>query len=186
MDKKDIYEHLARIYLDASSQKKKKGKENKRFKIISLAGIALVFALSIWVFNGLHKDKALKSQIQLLVSLGPTKINFNFDPAKKETYSITLNKLNLTKFKSIGFSVKRENYFDRISLRVELTNNFREKSEIYIKDIPHKWQEYKIDFSQFRNINDWSEMTDLSFVVEEWNTKENAGVVYLDNISFLR
>jgi hypothetical protein len=188
MVKKDIYEHLADIYLDASSKKKKRSKKyHKNFKPLFSGIIVIILALTVTLLiNVKGKNKALNSEIALVVSNEPIKINFNFDPARKEFYSLNLNKLDLRRFKSLAFSAKRANFKGNISLRIEFTNDFREKSEVYVKDLPNKWNNYKIDFSQFKNIGDWSDMTALAFVVEEWNVKEKNGIVYLDNLRFAR
>ena len=187
MDKKDIYEHLAKIYLDASSKKKKKSKAQQQFfrKPFFIIGVS-VFVFGIFLSFLFNRNKPLKSEIALLLASDAVKINFHFDPAKKETYSLNLNKLDLSRFKDLGFSVKKVNSNGMISLRVEFTNDFNEKSEVYFRDIPLKWQDYKIDLSKFKNIGDWSSMTQLSFIVEEWNVKEKKGIVYIDNVRLLR
>ena len=188
MDKKDIYEHLANIYLDASSKKKKKSKHRvsllkSSFLVVLSIG---VFIFSVFSFTVLKKKHNFKSEVALVVSSDVSKINFNFNPAKKEVYSLNLNRLNLSMFNSLGFSVKKANFKDTMSLRVEFTNKFKEKSEVYLKNIPHKWCDYRIKFSQFKNISNWEDMINIAFAVEEWNTKEKSGVVYIDNIRFLR
>ena len=185
MDKKDIYEHLAKIYLDASSKRKKKAKRYPRFKKFFFIGVAFIFGLAIFLFFSLNKNK-LNAEIALILQPDVVKINFNFNPAKKEIYSVNLNQLDLTRFKTIGFNVKKANYKDNIHLRIEFMSTFKEKSEIYLKNIADKWQEYKISFSDFKKISDWSNMITLSFGIEEWNVKEKKGIVYIDNIRFLR
>lgn len=187
MDKKDIYEHLAKIYLDASSKKKKKKKAYSRFvnKTYIISAVAILSVIVI--FSGLfRKNKLLNPEIALVLLADAAKINFNFDPAKKETFSLNLSRLNLKKFSSLGFSIKKKNYNDTIALRVEFSNSFNEKSEIYLKNIPHKWQDYKISLSDFKNIADWSNISNLVFTVEEWNAREKEGIVYIDNIRLLR
>jgi len=187
MDKKDIYEHLAKIYLDASSKKKKKAKpftlERHKFALI---GLVLFFTVGAIYFGGIVRSKPYHKEIALFLSESPTKINFNFDPAKKEVFSLNLNKLNLDKYKALGFSVKNVFFEEKLSLRIEFTNSFREKSEVYIKDIPRNWGEFKINLSDFKNIHNWSEMATLSFCVEEWNAKSKKGVVYIDNVRLLK
>jgi len=187
MDKKDIYEHLAKIYLDASSKKKKKSKDYAQvFKNLFLVSIICVLGLSLSLAFGFKKGKSVDSETALVMLADAAKINFDFDPAKKEIFTINLNNLSLSRFKALGFAVKRANYQDKISLRVEFTTSFREKSEVYVRDIPHTWQDYKINFSSFNSISDWSEIKALSFAVEEWNTKEKKGIVYLDNVRLLK
>lgn len=188
MDKKDIYEHLAKIYLDASSGKKKKSAAQPRtFKNHFIVSIVFIIALSAFSLKALqNKGRPLSSEIALVLLNEPAKINFHFDPGKKEIFSLNLNKLNLTKYNSLGFALKRANYQDTISVRVEFTNAFKEKSEVYFKDIPHKWRDYTISLSEFKSVSDWSEMAILSFTVEQWNVKEKRGVVYVDNIRLLK
>ena len=185
MDKKEIYEHLAKIYLDASSKRKKKSaKPHKVFKNIIFISIILVPAAILFIH--FFKNKPLNSQVMLVLCPEAVKINFNFDPAKKEIYSLDLAKLDLRRFKALGFSVKKTYNKDNIALRVEFTSRFKEKSEVYFKDIPHRWQDYQVNLSEFKNIKNWSQMLTLSFIIEEWNVKEKQGVVYIDNVRLLR
>lgn len=187
MDKKDIYEHLAKIYLDASLKRKKKKKESKLFRNLFIGSIIIIFALGSYsIYNMLHKDRDLNYHVALVLVPDVVKINFNFNPAKKEIYSLDLNNLDLNKFKTLAFSAKNKNRNERVSLRVEITNNFQEKSEIYIRDISHNWQDYKLPLSDFKRISDWSEIPNISFIVEEWNTKKEDGVVYIDNVRLIR
>lgn len=190
MDKKDIYEHLANIYLDASSNKKKeKSKAAHGLKNYLVLGLAFTFSLSFFFmgrFSSGHKPEVNTApQIALILYPDILKINFNFDPAKKETCTIALNKLNLSRYKTLGFSVKKDNPADIISLRVEFTNAYNEKAFIYLKDIAHIWTEYIIAFSDFKTISDWTEMKELTFIVEEWNAGEKKDIVYLENVRVL-
>lgn len=189
MVKKDIYEHLADIYWDASANKKiKKAKKYpKKFKAIFFISITAILLLSVSLFTSLKgKNILLNSEVALVVSPEAVKINFHFDPARKETYTIDLNKLNLQRFNTLAFSARRADFKDNIALRIEFTNAFKERAAVYLKDIPHRWHDYKISFSEFKNISHWSNMTGLAFIIEEWNVREKRGVVYLDNVRFLR
>jgi len=187
MDKKDIYEHLAKVYLGVSSQKKNKSKTKQRpFKKIVLLSSVFIFALSAILFNTFPKRNAFNSELALVLVPEPVKINFDFNPAKKEIYTLDLNKLNISRFKALAFALKKANYNDTVSLRVEFNSAFNEKSEAYFKNIPHRWRDYKISLADFKGISDWTEMSSLSVTVEEWNTKEKKGVVYIDNIRLLK
>ncbi|RKY31587.1 MAG: hypothetical protein DRP74_04595 [Candidatus Omnitrophota bacterium] len=190
MDKKDIYEHLARIYLEASS---KKGKEPAKrpskflknsFIIISV----LTFGTLIFLLADLYKSrKVLNSGISLVLVEEAVKVNFHFDPAKKESYSVNLNNLDLSEYTGLIFSVKNSSSKDtQVTMKVEFANSFNERAEVYVKNLAGGWQDYKIDFSEFKNMSDWSKMKELSFVVEEWNVTSKKGVVYLDNIMLVK
>lgn len=188
MDKKDIYEHLAEIYLDASSKGKRKKKKARPsfFRNLFFGSAIFIFLLGIALYYNFQKNNPFKSEISLVLLSDAAKMNFHFDPAKKETYAFNLNKLNLMRFKALGFSAKNASYPNPVSLRVEFTNTFKEKSEVYIKGIPKKWKDYKINLSQFKDLHDWSQILTLAFAIEEWNTKEKKGVVYIDNVRLLR
>ncbi len=200
MNKKDIYEHLANIYLDASIKKKhKKGhKYPDIFQNLFFISTIIIFVLTVLLFNfsnknrlllltNLNESKPIRSELAFVLQPNIVKINFNFDPAKEEAYRINLNELDIARFKILGFSVRKAKFEDNIILKVEFSNASGEKSDAYFYNIPsYKWQEYKIILSDFKNITDWSKMTNLSFVVEEKNMKEKKGILYLDNIKFVR
>lgn len=187
MEKKDIYEHLAKIYLDASLKRKSKTKERtKLFKNLFVTSVIFIFVLGGFLTFNLMRTSGPVSQTTLLLQPDPVKLNFHFDPAKKELYSISLNNLNLSKYKTLAFSAKKVNYKDNIALRIEFINSFKEQAEFYLKNIPLQWEEFKIDLAKFKTLSNWSEMLKLDFVVEEWNVKEKKGVVYLDNIKFVK
>ncbi len=190
MNKKEIYEHLANIYLDASyksSKKKRKSKAHsntlRNFTVV--AGVLFLGLSSILAYPRLSNHNRA-SQTALFLFQDSAKINFNFDPAKKETFSLNLKQLNLNKYKTLAFALRKTNAKDIIALRVEFINRFNEKSEVYVKDISSKWTDHKIDFKQFAKMNDWEQMKTLNFSVEEWNAREKSGIVYIDNIRVLK
>lgn len=187
MDKKEIYEHLAKIYLDASSKKKKRTKTHLRlYNNLFIIALVLIIGTGTAVVSFSSKKNNHPSETALFITNEPSKINFNFNPAKKESYIINLNRLNLSHFKELAFSVKNTDSKDIVSLRIEFTNAFKEKSEVYLKNVPAKWQEFKIAFLDFKNITNWSDMANISFSVEEWNAQKDKGVLYIDNIRFLK
>lgn len=188
MEKKEIYEHLAQIYLDAStSTKHKKKKSVSFFQPVFFVTVALFIGAAFFVARGVGhtKKSSLNSQHQMILADEAIRLSYNFDPARKAAYSLQLNRMSLNRFKALSFSLKKAYPQDQFSLRIEFTNVFKESSEIYIKDIAGGWQQYRILLSQFKGISDWSEMANLSFSIEEWNSKEKKGIVYIDNLKFL-
>jgi hypothetical protein len=187
MDKKEIYEHLAKIYLDASSKRKKKDRKHPiTFKKILWAGIPIAFIAAGFVIGPLQNKTPHDSQIVMVLQPETVKINFNFNPAKKEIYTLNLNKLNLARFTALSFAARKTGYFNKVNLKIELTSRFKEKSALYVRNIPYKWQDYKINLSDFKGIAMLSSVSGISFIVEEWNSKDKDGVTYLDNISLLK
>lgn len=190
MNKKEIYEHLANIYLDASfkSSKKKHGLSSypKTIQGIILVSLIMILGFGSFTVYAHIQNRNQPNQFTLFLYQDTARINFNFDPAKKESFSLKLKQLNLSQYKALAFSARKTSPKDVISLRVEFTNRFNEKSEIYIKDISHRWTEYKIDLGRFSRIEYWTQMEELAFNIEEWNAREKTGIVYLDNIRILK
>ncbi|MEI6632137.1 MAG: hypothetical protein WCL25_05955, partial [bacterium] len=123
MDRKDVYDHLAKIYLDASSKTKRKKRHKDHSKItqglFALAAVGMLSLLLVFLLSA-RKNKDLTSEIALIFAPEAVKINFNFDPAKKEAYSLNLNSVNFKHFKVLAFSVRKANPGGSVSLRVEL------------------------------------------------------------------
>lgn len=190
MDKKDIYEHLAKIYLDTSpAVPKKKGiavVSRKKYYFFAAAPfvVGTFLVLLLVSFRG-HPILPFASS-SLLVSSETIKMSFNLDTAKKQAYDLDLKDLNLNEYKTLVFSLRNSNYNDKLAFRVEFSNAYKERAELYVNDISNKWKEYTFNLSDFKGITDWSEMTGLSFVVEEWNTRDNKGIIFIDDVRFLK
>ena len=85
MDKKEIYEHLAKIYLDASSKKKKRTKTHLRlYSNLFIIGLILLIGAGTTVVHFSYKKNELPSETALFITNEPSKINFNF--FKKEAF----------------------------------------------------------------------------------------------------
>lgn len=190
MDKKDIYEHLAKIYLDTSPSTKKNVEKSSKKRNIYYLYASIPFAAGILIFlliASFRSHPALPlSQTSMVVSDETIKLGFNLQAAKKQVYDLDLKNLNLHSYKALVFSLRDSNYNDTLSFRIEFTNAFKEKAELYVKDVSNKWKEYRFELSDFKGITDWTEVTGLSFVVEEWNTRDNKGILFIDNVRFLK
>lgn len=188
MEKHDIYEHLAKIYLDASSTKTKKQTAKPHLvRNLFVMGVVMIAGLSGALALNLNRPHARQegSELALVLAPGLIKINFNFDPAKKETYSLDLKNLDMNNFKKIVFSAKKKTN-DNLALRVEFMNVYKEKAEVYLKDISAQWKEYSIDLAEFKSISDWSGMKQIMFSIEEWNSREKSGTIYIEDMRLLK
>ncbi|MCM8797545.1 MAG: hypothetical protein NC923_06710 [Candidatus Omnitrophica bacterium] len=185
MDKKDIYEHLAKIYLDASSKRKKKAQIHRNFRNPVFISVAIAIFLT-FVLSANLKRRNFNPETALVLFSDVAKINFHFDPVKKENLSLDLNGLNLTGYKILAFSAKTANPKNKIRMRIELTNSYQEKSEVYLDYLPGHWKEYRIKLASLRNITDWSNLRILAFITEEWNVQDKKGIVYIDNVRFIK
>ena len=110
MDKKEIYEHLANIYLDASlksTRKKRKLKSySKPIRNLIIGACVVILALGSKIAYSNFNNYSKSAQIALFLYQDTAKLNFNFDPAKKETFSLDLKQLSLAKYKSLAFALR--------------------------------------------------------------------------------
>ncbi len=189
MEKKDIYEHLANIYLDTTLKRPINLKKTTLPKRIIFISAVLVFCLAAAVIFLLARTrKPAFSQVSLVVLPGLQKINYAFDPVRKEAYAIDLKGLNLAGYRALGFSIRKDGYEAQaeVTIRVEILSTYKEKSEIYLAKIPSSWQEHLLALKDFKTISDWSDLKSLAFVIEEWNVQNKRGSVYIDNVRFVR
>jgi len=187
---KEIYEHLASVYLDSSQEKKKKYYTSPKsiFKNLvkfTFAGVILCVIIIQMATKYIAKSPPA-SQLTLILEDSITKINYDFNQAKKEAAVFDLKDMNLFGFKSLGFRLRKGNYRDNLHMRVEFVSGFKEASEIYIKQIPNRWENFKIGLVEFKDIGDWSRMRQLLFIIEEWNAQVKKGTVYIDDVRFLK
>jgi hypothetical protein len=185
---KDVYEYLANVYLGSSPHKKKKHAFLKPvYKNLVKLGITIVGCLIIVLTVSIFGDRPVsKGQHAIILEDSITKINYNFDQSDKELAIFELKDINLSGFKTLDFRARKSNYKDNLHLSVEFISDFAEKSQIYIEQIPTKWQDFKIDLTEFKDISDWSRISRLLFVLEKWNAQEKKGTVYIDNVCFLK
>jgi hypothetical protein len=188
--KKDIYEHLADIYLDASykSKSKQKPKYHLRFKNLAFIGIAIISVPTIFLFTALNRQP---SSSALILQPRIVTINLNTSSPQSEIHSINLDRKDLSRYKTLAFSVRKDStYQPRLTLRVKLTSAQKQKSEMYLDPISSQWSEYTLKLNDFQSINSWSKMLNLSFIIDEHNVSTNekpqSGAVYIDNVRLLR
>jgi hypothetical protein len=193
MEKKEIYDYLAKVYLgpqppQPKALKKRQTAQAQRlvlFLIVPIIACALVYLF----LNYPQKRQSAKAHsLQLDIGNEPIKIKYNFSGSnlKKETYSIALSDLNAQGFQELEFKARRRKDFGSVHLRVELENSLRENASCYIKDIGNKWKRCSVKLSDLKEITRRDNLKRISFIIEEWNVADKDDCVYIDEIRFKR
>jgi len=191
MTKEEIYEHLAKVYLGKKKTKKKRKSlviKVLLFVNLFLLALALFFAIAKWNFSADNKIQIKENLLSLTLGNYPLRLTYNFDESRPQVqnFSMCLPNLELRKFDFLVFSIRGlEDKIPRL-LKIGLENKKKERSELYFSDIGPKWKKVTIPLSEFKEITDWSEITQISFIFEAWNLDNHKGKVLIDNVSFMR
>lgn len=189
MDKEEIYEHLAQVYLGKKSQDKPQSKKHFRFPqqariiLMFLAGCVVFYSLTAF----LSRRHDFKASIIFALNNSPIRVKYDLnDPFPQvKDFSITIPPTaDIAKYKSLNFSIRglEEGYPDVV--RVVLTNTKNETAFQYIDQVNLKWKHATIPLEDFSGITDLSTLSEVSFVLEGWNVKKKKGIILIDDICF--
>lgn len=190
MNRDDIYDHLARVYL--GKRKEVSIKQKKQFNVWLLINVlitALIFASSFYGLTAFltHRQAFLKSTIIFTLNNGPMRIEYNFHSDFTPVKSLVLGvpPMDVSRYSQIHFSIRAREEGSPGVIKVILRNKRNEIGYRYIQGIDLKWKEYSIPLEEFvNNISDWNSLVDVSFVLESWNVLKDKGAVLIDNVHF--
>ena len=189
MTKDEIYERLAQVYL--GKREKVQEKKKARLNVQLAANIFLTVVVLISVFYGLTaflSGRNGDSQKSVIYALSNSPIRIKYDvrypyPQINE-FSIPIPKLNASKYNRLNFSIRgMEEGFPGV-VKVVLKNKKNEISYYFVKGVELKWQRISIPLREFEKITDWTNLSDVSFVFEAWNTQKKRGIVLIEEICF--
>ena len=92
--------------------------------------------------------------------------------------------MDAAKYRSLRFSVRAKDGGNPGVVKVVIRSRTNETSAYYIQGIVGDWQDYSIPFDQFKQISDWTDLKDVSFVLESWNMENKKGILLIEDIGF--
>lgn len=189
MNRDEIYDHLAKVYLGKKNnvQEIKKKKLNTAWLVMNIAVTLLILASSFYGFTAFlnRQQFDLKNRVVFSLNNNPIKVAYDleypFPPVK--TFSVAIPAKDISKFSKLNVSVRgmQEGYPGVVKLI--LTNQKNEQSTFFLQDIALDWQHLTIPLDKFR-LTDLTTVSELSFVLESWNVQNKKGVLLVDDISF--
>ena len=190
MTRDEIYDHLAQVYLG-----KRKGaggrKKKKQFSAWLLINIVITVIIFASIMYGLtafltKRNSLFRNNVVYALHNGPIRIPYNlhepFAPVK--TFSLSIPEMDISKYSKINFSIRGTEEGTPGIVKIVIKNKKNEISANYVEDVGLEWQEVTIPFEAFKEITDWSNVSDVSFVLESWNVYKKKGSVLIDNLSF--
>jgi len=189
MTRDDIYDHLAQVYI--GKRKDSDEKKKRQLNAWLLVNIVITAIIFVSTFYGLtafftRQTPALEKNIVYSLHNGPIRVEYNFkeDFPPIKSFALTIPKMDATKFGKIHFSIRAKEEGSPGIVKVILRNKLNESAFYYIHGINLDWKEFTIPLEEFRQITDWTNLTDVSFVLESWNVDNQKGIILIDDVSF--
>lgn len=189
MTRDEIYDHLAQVYLGKRDRVEEKKKQ--QFNAWLVINIVITLIILASTFYGLTafltgRGEYLKNSVLFSLNNGSIRISYDlnnpYPPVK--TFSLKIPKMNVSKYETLSFSIRGlEEGFPGV-VKVVLKNQKNETASFYVKDVRLKWQELNIPFDEFTEISDWTNLTEVSFVLEAWNAEKKKGIILIDHLCF--
>jgi len=194
MNKKDIYEHLAAVYLNTPKKSRSRRKDHIHFgsvsKVFFKLGVFFTTITLVVAFSIIYAQNQQANNTGPVVILG-SEINRlgldSFSSQQKEIARFDLRNINFAKYNALGFSIRKSNYKDKVLVRIELSDAYGRHSKFFIDQLPtYSWSDLKIKVNNFRGSYNRAKAYSLVFIVDDWNSKEDKGALYIDNIRLLK
>lgn len=192
MEKKEVYDYLAKIYLDkqpiAKTAKKAPERNKKYLTFILIAiSIAIIGAGTFLKYQiRFFKPKAFGLYVATGSELIKIKYNFNNSTTKKEGYSVTLSDINAQDYQLLQFQARALTNDEAIKIRVEVENNLKENAFNYIDGVSNAWKQFTVKLSDFKGLTRWDNLNKLSFIIEEWNVAGKENCIFIDEIRLIK
>ena len=190
MTKEEIYEHLAQVYIGKKTNDKRTLRK-KRLKLPRETRVLLTLLIVGLAFYTLtaflsRRNDDLKSSIIFALSNAPIRIKYDLNPPfpQIKDFSISIPQVDIGKYRSLNFSIRglEEGYPNIV--KVVLKNKRNETAFKYIKGVDLKWNRYTITFDELSAISDFTNLSEVNFVLEAWNVKQKRGIILIDDLCF--
>ena len=193
MNREDIYDHLAQVYIGKrKSQKVEDQKTKKRefgaWLLINIIITIMIFSSAVYGLTAFltRRGSSLRSSVIFDLYHGPVKLEYNFNEAVAPTksFSLTLPPLDAGQYSKIHFRIRAREEGSPGVVKIVFRNKLNEEAVYYLDNVNADWKECFVDLSEFKQITDWMQLKDLSFTLESWNVENKKGVILIEDIYF--
>ncbi len=189
MTRDEIYDHLAKVYLgkrESVASKQKKQQVNQSWMVINIVITSVIVLSTVYGFTAfLTRRAGLHNQVYYELNNNLIKIGYDLnDPfPSTKTFAITLPEKDASKYNRLNMKIRGLNGGYPGVVKLVVNNERNERATYYIKDVGAQWQKVAIPFDKL-NITDWSNVTEVAFVLEAWNVDFKQGAMLVDDVSF--
>ena len=184
--KKDVYEHLAKTFLD----KKKKKNFSKRKIWIAIVPVVFVLFIALLISRNLIVEKKFFSKsLYVIVDRTPVVLDYNFSglgASKKKALSFDLDNVDLSEYSTLELSIRTGIWSKTDStIKIQIENTLLERDIEYILGVNKNWRKFRVPLESFELIKDWSSIKNITFVVEDWNVSCKEDKILIDDVRFI-
>ena len=189
MKRDEIYDHLAQVYLGKRTKTDiKKKRQFNAWLVINVFITVVIFTSAFYGLTAFLKQNNSSLQSRVIFSLhnGPVRIAYNLSDASVpvKTFVLDVSSVDASRYNKIQFSIRGKEEGVSGVVRLIMKNQRGEDSSYYVQGVGFNWQDFSIPLDEFKQITDWSTLTDISFVLESWNIENKKGLVLIDNLHF--
>jgi len=194
MTRDEIYNHLAQVYLgkknelEESARKKKETQRLNAWLVINFVITAVIFASAVYGLTAFlaHRSESLQSRVIYSLNRSPIRITYNLDYPYPpvESFALTISDIPVEKYKKLQFAVRGTDEGYPGMIRIEIRNKKSESASVFIDGIDKGWKNYTIPLDEFKQISDWENIEEISFILEAWNAQKKKGILLIDDVCF--
>jgi hypothetical protein len=189
MNKDEIYDHLAQVYL--GKRRKEQDAHKKEFNawlLINIFITVIIFASAFYGFSAflVQKGSFLDRGVVFALHRGLVRMEYDFNNAgtPEKSFSLSIPSMDIAKYSKLHFAIRAREEGTPGIVKIVLRNKKNETAYFYVKNVGLSWQNVDIPLETFKDISDWTNLNEVSFVLESWNVEKNKGMVLIEDISF--
>ena len=189
MKRDEIYDHLAQVYLGKRTKTNiKKKRQFNAWLVINIFITAIIFTSAFYGLTAFltQHNSSLQSRIIFSLHNGIMRIEYDLTDSfsSVQTFAVNVPSIDASRYGKIQFSIRGKEDGIPGVVKVVIKNRLNEEASYYVQGVGFHWQEFSISLDEFKQITNWSNLTDISFVLESWNIDDQKGLVLIDNLCF--
>ena len=185
----EIYDHLAQVYLGKRTQRDtKKEKQFNAWLVINIFITVIIFTSAFYGLTAFltHSNTNIQSRIYYSLHKGIMRIEYDLTDSTTpiKTFALGVPDVDASRYGRIQFSIRGKEDGTPGVVRVIVKNQTNEEASYYVQGVGFQWQEFSIPLEEFKQITDWTNLTNISFVLESWNVDSKKGLVLIEDLRF--
>jgi hypothetical protein len=101
-----------------------------------------------------------------------------------KSFDLSVPSIDASKYRTLKFSIRAREEGSPGVVKIVFKNRLNEEDAYYVKGVDMSWKDFEISLDELKHITDWTNLTDVSFVLESWNVEKQRGLILIDDVRF--